>query len=192
MITPLSYPGRLIVSAFLFTVAVTGSTEEQPPENTEYFHACSSGDLSIVTSLLEADPALVHTTTRDGEHCLHLSALSGNADIVKLLLEKGADPDIRSTYDKGLRMHPLSWCTYYGRHEIISLLLQYGADVNADFDLGGEFEEEEDRVVTALDVIEKILLDMSVDDERKVEFVETRNVLVRGGALRWVSLKDEL
>lgn len=89
-------------------------------------------------------------------------------------------------------MHPLSWCTYYGRHEIISLLFEYGADPNADFDLGGEFEKEDERIVTALDVVEKILLDMSVDDERKGEFVETRNVLVKNGALRWSSVKDEL
>ena len=129
--------------------------------------------------------------SRDGEHCLHLSALSGNTQIVKTLLEKGADPDIRSTYSEGLRMHPLSWSTYYGRHEIISLLLDYGADPNADFDLGGKFENDEERKVTALDVVEKILLDMSVDDERKGEFVETRNVLVKNGALRWTSVKDD-
>lgn len=128
----------------------------------------------------------------DGEHCLHLSALSGNVEIVKLLLEKGADPDVRSTYSQGLRMHPLSWSTYYGRHEIISLLLDHGADPNADFDLGGEFNKEEERIVTALDVVEKILLDMSFDNERKGEFVETRNVLVRNGALRWSTVKDEL
>jgi hypothetical protein len=76
--------------------------------------------------------------------------------------------------------------------QIISLLLEHGADPNADFDLGGKFEKEEERVVTALDVIEKILMDMSVDNERKGEFVESRNVLVRGGALRWASVKDEL
>jgi hypothetical protein len=76
--------------------------------------------------------------------------------------------------------------------QIISLLLEHGADPNADFDLGGKFEKEEERVVTSLDVIEKILMDMSVDNERKGEFVESRNVLVRGGALRWASVKDEL
>ncbi|KAL3772862.1 hypothetical protein ACHAWO_002692 [Cyclotella atomus] len=130
---------------------------------------------------------------RDGEHCLHLASLSGSTPIVALLLSKGADPDIRSTYSKGLRMHPLSWATYYGRHEIISLLLENGADPNADFDLGGDsFQNDEERKVTVLDVVEKIILDMSVDDERKGEFVEARNAIVKGGGLRWSTVKDEL
>ena len=100
---PTRRPLRLIAPILLVITPSSISTEEQPPENTEYFHACSSGDLSTVTSLIASDPTLVHATTRDGEHCLHLSALSGNADIVKMLLEKGADPDIRSTFKDGLR-----------------------------------------------------------------------------------------
>ena len=118
--------------------------------------------------------------------------LSGNAEIVKLLLEQGADPDIRATHSDGLRMHPVSWATYYGRPEILALLLENGADPNADFDLGGKFESDDEKIVTALDVVEKIILDMSADDERKGEFVEARNVLVKNGAMRWSSVKDDV
>lgn len=128
----------------------------------------------------------------DGEHCLHLAVPGGNVEIVKMLLEKGADPDVRATHADALRMHPLSWATYYGRPEILELLLENGADPNADFDLGGtKFEKDEDKIVTALDVAEKLILDTSADDERKAEFVEARNVLVKNGAMRWSSVKDD-
>jgi ankyrin repeat protein len=145
----------------------------------------SSGELSKAKILLEKDPLLAHATTKNGEHCLHLTALSGSAEIAKLILDAGADPNIRSTWDSGLRMHPLSWNTFYGRHEIIELLLKYGADVNADFDLDAA------KKATVLDVIEQILLGAE-DREDKAQFVETRNVLVKNGALRYASLEPEL
>ena len=50
-------------------------------------------------------------------------------------------------------MHPLSWNTFYGRHDIIELLLQYGADIEADFDLGGSAGEL--TKVTVLDWFKK-------------------------------------
>lgn len=172
----------------LVSVAIGATSPEE--ENSEYFFACSGGELSTIKTLLERDPSLVHKTTKDGEHCLHLSALSGNAEIVQLLLEKGADPDIRSKWEQGLRMHPLSWSTFYGRFEIIELLLKHGADVNADFDLGKK-ESGEAEKVTVLDVVEKILIGTK-DDEEKMRFIQSRNILVKNGAMRYASLEPEL
>lgn len=39
-----------------------------------------------------------HTT--DGETCLHLAAIPGSNGITKVLLEAGADPNARTTFDK--------------------------------------------------------------------------------------------
>lgn len=165
----------------------TASAEEA--DNSEFFHTCSEGNYEKFKSLLDANPSLVHATTKDGEHCLHLCAISGNTEIVKTLLEKGANPDIRSTWKQGLRMHPLSWNTFYGRHDIIELLLQYGADIEADFDLGGSAGEL--TKVTVLDVVEKILAN-EVDDEQKMKFAITRNVLMKHGAVRYAVIEPEL
>ena len=83
------------------------SVVAEAEENTEYFFACSNtsteGQLATVQTLVEKDPSLVHHTTKEGEHCLHLCAISGNADIVQLLLEKGADPNVRSSWKDGMR-----------------------------------------------------------------------------------------
>lgn len=76
----------------------------------------------------------IHTTTENGESCLHLAGIYGHSDVTSLLLKKGADPNVRSNWEDGLRMHPLSWNVYGGHLENVRLLLENGADVNADFD----------------------------------------------------------
>ena len=44
--------------------------------------------------------ALAKSTTEDGETCLHLTAISSSVEISKMVLEKGADPNARSTAAK--------------------------------------------------------------------------------------------
>lgn len=172
----------------IFTSAAEVKTND---ELDSYFFACSGGNLDKFIEMVDDDPTLVHRTTKDGEHCLHLCALEGNAEMAKILLEKGADPNIRSAWDQGLRMHPLSWSTFYGRYEIIDLLLKHGANVNADFDLSRKEGDKPAAVGTVLDVVEQILLNSDPDDEDKKRFVETRNILVKAGALRYASLEQE-
>lgn len=89
-------------------------------------------------------------------------------------------------------MHPLSWSTFYGRYEIIELLLKAGADVNADFNLGQKDENGNPEKATVLDVIEQILMNYEEDDDEKDRFVQTRNILVKNGAIRYASLEPEL
>ena len=172
----------------LLRLAAAAANPDDDQPNADFFHACSGGELATFKTLVEKDPSLVHATTKDGEHCLHLCAISGNSEIVRLLLEQGADPDIRSTWDQGLRMHPLSWNSFYGRYDNIELLLKHGADVNADFDLG-KTESGEAKPGTALDAVEQILLSLD-DDEEKDRFMKTRNVLVKNGAMRYAGLEE--
>ena len=176
------------VLLFILLVLVFAAASEPEEVNSAFFFACSGGDVSTAKVMLEKDPSLAHATTKQGEHCLHLTALSGSAEIAKLILDAGGDPNIRSTWVDGLRMHPLSWNTFYGRHEIIELLLQYGADVNSDFDLkDGDYEKK----TVVLDVVEQILLGGEEREENE-RFVQTRNILVKHGAVRYATLEPEL
>ena len=140
---------------------------------------CSGGETEKIAALLEAHPDWVHAATDNGESCLHLTGIYGQTDVTKLLLQKGADPNIRSTFSEGLRMHPLSWNIYGNHHDNAKLLLEAGADVNADFDLllNGEME-----VVTVLDIVQRM-------EEASGSFDKIEALLLKHGAKTMAEIK---
>ena len=123
-------------------------SEEQLVDS-DFFFACSGGKLEKVQGFLKDHPGWVNARTDNGEACLHLTGIYGHSHVTEYLLVQGADPNIRSTYDQGLRMHPLSWNIYGGHFANVKLLLDYGADVNLDFDS----MMDKNQAVTALDVV---------------------------------------
>jgi hypothetical protein len=98
-------------------------------------------------------------------------------------LENGADPNVRSTYSEGLRMHPLSWNIYGGHHANIELLLTHGADVNLDFDAMGAAESS----VTAMDVV----LQLRVNEEGDDRFVKLEGLLREHGGMTMTEWKRQ-
>jgi ankyrin repeat protein len=91
--------------------------------------AAAFGELDRLTELLEADPSLVETRTPDGFTLLHLAAFFAGADVVRLLLARGVDPD----------GHGTGWMTGTALHSAVSArdaeavraLLDAGTDPNA-------------------------------------------------------------
>lgn len=142
---------RIMVSLLAFT---SNTTAENYPSPQPFFEACHSSDLATVTKTLSHYPYLAKATSRHGDHCIHIVSSNGNVDILQVLLERGANPNIK-TIPKGNKismMHPLGWSAILGQSEAIELLLDYGANVNALFVL--ETEHGEGRKVTALDAAE--------------------------------------
>lgn len=64
-----------------------------------------------------------------GASALHLAVLKDNGEIVKLLLENGADIEIKAKDE--FKSPPLTWAAFWGLYETVKLLLEEGADVNA-------------------------------------------------------------
>ena len=67
--------------------------------NEELLDASRKGDFASVKSLLEKGAAL-EAKTSYGQTPLYLAAMNGHEDVVKLLLEKGANTDVRDTFYK--------------------------------------------------------------------------------------------
>ncbi|KAG7373155.1 ankyrin repeat domain protein [Nitzschia inconspicua] len=164
----------------LYNVVVIAQEHSIPPQ--EFFFACSGGDVEKVKNALADHPDWVHARTENGETPLHLTGIYGHDQITKLLLEHGADPNARSTFEKGLRMHPLSWNVYGGHLENIRLLLEHGADVNLDFDsMVGAVP------VTALDV----LLQLQHAEKGDERFLQMETLLEKFGAKTMEEVKPE-
>lgn len=88
--------------------------------------ACASGQLSVVSFLIDLDDTDLDALSPDGISPLCAAATWGFADIVQLLLDAGCDPNVRNS-DRGqsTALHSAA-CQEHGK--IVHLLLQAGAD----------------------------------------------------------------
>ena len=64
-----------------------------------------------------------------GASALHVAVLKDNREIVQLLLDNGADIDIRAIDDS--KGSPLEWASYFGLKDMAVFLVESGADINA-------------------------------------------------------------
>jgi ankyrin repeat protein len=88
------------------------------------------GDVALVAALLEAHPDIVneravlegHTGRRTA---LHFAVNRDSTAVVALLLQRGADPNIR---DEGDNAMPLHFAAEHGAMDIVRLLVEHGAD----------------------------------------------------------------
>jgi ankyrin repeat protein len=94
------------------------------------FQASAEGDANAVTTLLREDPALVHA--REDRHNttpLYTAARCGNLDVVRALLDAGAD--VHDAADSE-RLGVIGWITFFPpdngiQMEVLALLLERGA-----------------------------------------------------------------
>ena len=96
-----------------------------------FFDACATGDVAALRGLLAADPGLARISNPEGHYQgwtgLHSAAQRGHLDAVRLLLERGADPNAREAGDN---TYPLHWAAAHGHLETVRALLDAGGDVH--------------------------------------------------------------
>lgn len=95
----------------------------------DVFEAAALGIADVVARCLDEQPALLGARSADGFTALHLASYYGAPDVVRLLLERGADTDaVTENFLENMAIHAAA----AGRRiDICATLLDHGADVNA-------------------------------------------------------------
>jgi ankyrin repeat protein len=83
-------------------------------------------DVPAIQWLLDhgADPNALWAHWEAQVTALHLAAMQGHADVVRLLLASGADPTIRDNIHDG---DPLGWAEFFRREEVATILKESAA-----------------------------------------------------------------
>ena len=99
------------------------------PVQAAYRAACARGDLAALRELLDRDPSLVRDRTDTGATGLHLAVRHPEA--LRLLLERGADPNVRERDDNALPLHGAAGA---GLPASARVLIEGGSEVQGEGD----------------------------------------------------------
>jgi uncharacterized protein len=100
-----------------------------PDDELTVFEAAAFGRTERLGRILDDDPDQVRALSDDGFTALHLAIFGGQEDAMRLLLERGADPNVLSTSDIA-KVPPLGTAAFVRSVPLARLLLDSGADPN--------------------------------------------------------------
>jgi uncharacterized protein len=114
----------------LYTGDAEKARELLPPdERLSVFEAAAFGRLDALRKILDDDRAQAAALSTDGFTALHLAVFGGQEDAARLLLDRGADPNVLSR-NENVRVQPLGTAAFVRSVPLARLLLDSGADVN--------------------------------------------------------------
>jgi ankyrin repeat protein len=100
-----------------------------PDDELSVFDAAAFGRLERLREILAADPSQAAAFSDDGFTALHLAIFGRQEEAARILIERGADLDVRSTGEIA-RVPPLGTAAFVRSVPLARLLLDAGADVN--------------------------------------------------------------
>ena len=130
--------------ALLFPQTQTNPKQEL---NDQLYEAVRKGDAAAVTALLDKG-AEVNAKFRYGTTALFKAAERGNVEVTKVLLDRGAEVNVKDTFYQAT---PLSWALQNDHFNVVTLLLQKGAEGAEDVLMSGVRAKKEEVVKMALD-----------------------------------------
>jgi ankyrin repeat protein len=173
----------VLLSSLAVAVQAANSNKDDVVVTTEFLDACTHAKMDILEASIAEHPLWLNGRSESGETCLHVAGIMGQPEVSRFLLKKGADVNIRSSYEGGLRMHPLSWNVYGGHYDNIEVLVvEYKADVNLDFD------DSKGKPITCLDTVLNTLSSedkSKPDDEYYGKFRRIKDLLLMYGAKQY-------
>lgn len=136
------------MSAWLLSLALAGLGQASPAATPDdLLEAVRHGDLAGVRRALDAGVP-VDTPFRYERTALSFAADRGNADLVRLLLERGADPNKKDSFYGATAM---TWAVDKGNAAIARLLLERGAEAGPELLQSGAREGNAELVALALE-----------------------------------------
>jgi len=88
--------------------------------------AAKNGDFQTVKSILTKDPSKLNATDQNNYTSLHWACMRAHWDVVKYLIEKGADLNFVGG-DGGTQ---INWAVHHDNVDIIRLMVEKGAKLN--------------------------------------------------------------
>jgi ankyrin repeat protein len=163
--------GILILAAFLIFFGASGFAEE-------IHELAQKGDLEGVKTQIEKNPELVNARDKDGRTPLHWACRGVHLEVVKFLVDKGADVNAEDS-NKVVPLHSLA---VRNSASAIAILSAKGANVNAK-DYGGDTALHHAAMSDATDAV-ALLVKKGADIESRDDYQRTPLLLCarqRGG-----------
>eukprot|EP00094_Tigriopus_californicus_P009181 TCALIF_08851-PA protein Name:"Similar to Ankrd17 Ankyrin repeat domain-containing protein 17 (Mus musculus)" AED:0.38 eAED:0.38 QI:0/0.53/0.37/0.75/1/1/16/0/2553 len=113
--------------------ALTRMRSDPPAEGRTLVEACTEGDIKKVQKLLHEGRVSVNDTTEEGESLLSLACSAGYFELAQVLIAMRANIE-----DRGMKgdCTPLMEAASAGHLDIVKLLINHGANVNAQSQSG--------------------------------------------------------
>lgn len=115
------------IKSYLDAITTVRPQTDDERRRPDVFSALKLGNSQLVKEILEEDPMQVNSSNQEGASPLMIAAVSGQVEVVQLMVEKKAD------IDKQDGVHgwtALMQATYHGNKDTVKYLLSQGADVN--------------------------------------------------------------
>ena len=110
----------------------TSSYIRKPAHYNILINAIENNDIKKVKELLNKEVSNINLLNKNGITPLHIAVINGNLEIINFMLEKGANPNIKSFNKKQTPLHYAYIFKNIKANKIKNLLIKYKADPNIE------------------------------------------------------------
>ena len=115
-------------------ISITDTYRTVSTPSLDLLTAIDKKNLNIIKQHIAAgtninDYAVPQGQPWEGAQPMHIAVLKNNAEIIKILLENGANINIKAKNKE--QATPLHWAVFFQLEEMVSLLIKSGANINA-------------------------------------------------------------